>query len=62
MCLLCVELQKNKMTPVEVAQAFREVAEDHLVEAAEEIEKRGPDFSLDVINALHEIELNGQKS
>ena len=40
MCLLCVEIQKQKMTPREIARNFREVAsKEHQEEVAALIAK-----------------------
>lgn len=43
MCLLCVEIQKDKLTPREIARNFREMTfedPDHWINVLAELEKK----------------------
>lgn len=43
MCMLCVEIQKERLTPLEIARNFREMTfedPDHWVEVLGELEKK----------------------
>lgn len=43
MCILCIEIQKDRLTPLEIARNFREMAfddVDHWAEVVAELEKK----------------------
>lgn len=43
MCLLCVQIQKDKLSVKEIANNFREMSEEdnHWIDVVEEIRKKG---------------------